>query len=66
MVHKTCLWWTLPRKGLRPAGETRLQASGIFGGVQGYDLVLDTAAGSWWGPVCRASASLQVRLTALL
>ncbi len=44
-------WWTLADKTLRPAGETRLSASGLFGGVSGFELSLDSAAGTWMGPV---------------
>ena|GEM_PF-5851525 len=44
-------WWTLRDVGIRPAGETRLHAAGLFGGVSGYDVALDSSAGSWFGPV---------------
>lgn len=48
LVHQ---WWTLRDTAVRPAGETRLTAAGLFGGVSGYDLRLDTAGGTWLGPV---------------
>ena len=48
VVHQ---WWTLSDKAVRPSGETRLHAAGLFGGVRGFDTSLDTAGGTWLGPV---------------
>jgi hypothetical protein len=44
-------WWMLTEAPVRLAGETRLQAAGLFGGVSGFDAVLDTLGGAWLGPV---------------
>jgi hypothetical protein len=36
---------------VQPAGETRLRALGAFGGVDGWDLSLESTHGAWLGPV---------------
>ena len=48
VVHQ---WWAPTTAAVRPAGETRLQAAGLFGGVSGFDVTLDAVGGSWLGPV---------------
>lgn len=44
-------WWTLTSRAVQPAGETRLRALGAFGGVDGWDLSLESTHGAWLGPV---------------
>lgn len=44
-------WWSPTHAPIRPAGETRLQTSGLFGQVSGFDATLDSLGGSWLGPV---------------
>ncbi|MBO86046.1 MAG: hypothetical protein CL927_11870 [Deltaproteobacteria bacterium] len=48
VVHQ---WWSPTNAPIRPAGETRLQVSGIFRGVSGFDATFDSLGGSWLGPV---------------
>ena len=48
IVHQ---WWSPTNDPIRPAGENRLQVSGLFGGVSGFDATFDAVGGSWFGPV---------------
>jgi hypothetical protein len=45
-------WWTVPVRGkVRWTGATSLGASGLVGGVRGWEFSLSTEVGPWLGPV---------------
>jgi hypothetical protein len=45
-------WWTVPPPGrVRWSGETALGASGLVGGVRGWEVTASTEVGPWLGPV---------------
>ena len=44
-------WWTLVERPVRPAGETRVRAVGVVGGLAGWAVSVDATAGAWFGPV---------------
>lgn len=50
-IRITHQWWSPTNAPVRPAGETRLQTSGLFGQVSGFDATLDSLGGSWLGPL---------------
>jgi hypothetical protein len=52
-------WWTLADKTLRPAGETRLSASGLFGGVWASSSPSTLQLALGWGRwVCSLAAAV--------